>query len=76
MTVHCWRSMRRGWGEWREGDMGMSYMARAPVSDKVLSGLKVSAILSVVTLDDIPERSLCPRGYWRRCAPVHFLTRS
>ena len=37
-------------GRVARGDMGMSYMARAPVSDKVLSGLKVSAILSVVTL--------------------------
>ena len=37
-------------GRVARGDMGSSYMARAPVSDKVLSGLKVSAILSVVTL--------------------------
>ena len=37
-------------GRVARGDMGMSYMARAPVSDRVLSGLKVSAILSVVTL--------------------------
>lgn len=37
-------------GRVARGDMGMSYMARAPVSDRVLSGLKVSAMLSVVTL--------------------------
>ena len=37
-------------GRVARGDMGISYMARAPVSDRVLSGLKVSAILSVVTL--------------------------
>ena len=37
-------------GRVARGDMGMSYMARAPVSDRVLSGLKVSAILSVITL--------------------------
>ncbi len=37
-------------GRVARGDMGSSYMARAPVSDRVLSGLKVSAILSVVTL--------------------------
>ena len=37
-------------GRVARGDMGISYMARAPASDRVLSGLKVSAILSVVTL--------------------------
>ncbi|MCY4579839.1 MAG: ABC transporter permease [Chloroflexi bacterium] len=37
-------------GRVARGDMGTSYMARAPVSDTVLNGLKVSAILSVVTL--------------------------
>ena len=37
-------------GRVARGDMGMSYMARAPVSDRVLSGLKVSALLSVITL--------------------------
>lgn len=37
-------------GRVARGDMGNSYMTRAPVSDKVLNGLKVSAILSVVTL--------------------------
>ena len=37
-------------GRVARGDMGSSYMARAPVSDRVLNGLKVSAILSVVTL--------------------------
>ena len=37
-------------GRVARGDMGSSYMARAPVSDRVLSGLKVSAILSVITL--------------------------
>ena len=37
-------------GRVARGDMGRSYMARAPVSDKVFDGLKVSAILSVVTL--------------------------
>lgn len=37
-------------GRVAQGDMGNSYMTRAPVSDKVLNGLKVSAILSVVTL--------------------------
>ncbi len=37
-------------GRVARGDMGISYMARAPVSDKVLNGLKVSAILSVITL--------------------------
>ena len=37
-------------GRVARGDMGISYMARAPVSDRVLSGLKVSAILSVITL--------------------------
>ena len=37
-------------GRAAQGDLGRSYMARAPVSDRVLNGLKVSAILSVVTL--------------------------
>ncbi len=37
-------------GRAARGDLGRSYMARAPVSDRVLNGLKVSAILSVVTL--------------------------
>ena len=37
-------------GRVARGDMGISYMARAPVSERVLNGLKVSAILSVVTL--------------------------
>ncbi len=37
---------------WRvaQGDMGRSFMGRVPVSERVFDGLKVSAILSVVTL--------------------------
>ena len=37
-------------GRTARGDMGISYLGRAPVSDKVFDGLRVSAILSVVTL--------------------------
>ena len=47
-------------GRVARGDMGSSYMARAPVSDRVLNGLKVSAILSVVTLAiSLSNRSAC-----------------
>ena len=37
---------------WRvaQGDMGRSFMGRVPVSERVFDGLKVSAVLSVVTL--------------------------
>ena len=37
---------------WRvaRGDMGRSFMGRVPVSERVFDGLKVSAVLSVVTL--------------------------
>ncbi|MCE2458494.1 MAG: ABC transporter permease [Dehalococcoidia bacterium] len=40
-----------GW-LWRvaQGDMGRSFMGRVPVSERVFDGLKVSAVLSVVTL--------------------------
>ena len=37
-------------GRVARGDLGHSYLGRAPVSDRVMNGLKVSAILSVVTL--------------------------
>ena len=37
-------------GRVARGDMGRSYLGRVPVSEKVFDGLKVSAILSVVTL--------------------------
>ena len=37
-------------GRAARGDLGHSYLGRAPVSDRVLNGLKVSAILSVLTL--------------------------
>ncbi len=37
-------------GRVARGDMGRSFLGRVPVSDKVFDGLKVSAILSVVTL--------------------------
>ena len=37
-------------GRVARGDLGLSYMGREPVSGRVMSGLKVSAILSVVTL--------------------------
>ena len=37
-------------GRIARGDMGRSYLGRAPVSEKVFDGLKVSAILGVVTL--------------------------
>ena len=37
-------------GRVARGDMGRSYLGRAPVSEKVFDGLKVSAVLSVVTL--------------------------
>jgi len=37
---------------WRvaQGDMGRSFMGRVPVSERVFDGLKVSAVLSAVTL--------------------------
>ena len=40
-----------GW-LWRvaQGDMGRSFMGRVPVSERVFDGLKVSTVLSVVTL--------------------------
>ena len=37
-------------GRVAQGNLGHSYLGQVPVSDKVLNGLKVSAILSVVTL--------------------------
>ena len=37
-------------GRVARGDMGLSYLGREPVGEKVFDGLKVSAILSVVTL--------------------------
>ena len=37
-------------GRVARGDMGRSYLGRVPVSEKVYDGLRVSAILSVVTL--------------------------
>ena len=37
-------------GRIARGDMGRSYLGRAPVSEKVFDGLQVSAILGVVTL--------------------------
>ena len=59
-------------GRVARGDMGMSYMARAPVSDKVLNGLKVSAILSVVTLA-ISLSIALPAGILAAMRPGTFL---
>lgn len=37
-------------GRVARGDLGQSYLERVPVSDKVLSGLQISAILSIITI--------------------------
>ena len=37
-------------GRVARGDMGQSYLERAPVSDKVISGLQISSILSIITI--------------------------